>query len=94
MLSSGTSHNTTALAPIKTLLVIDSPQSDYHAVSNTTVISYFGKAADDDPAKMIDGEIVTDLCLAREFDAGQNLNQFEKNAINKRKEFSNYDRAR
>src|SRR3984957_12795336 len=63
-------------------------QSNHHAIANAAVVSELGIATDYNSTKVVDDKISTNLGFARQFYARNDLNEFESNFVDKRKEFS------
>src|SRR5262249_37863200 len=73
-------------------LVLDPPQADDDAVTDTAVVAELRVAADNNAAEMIDDEIMPDLGLAGQLDPGDNLHELEEHVINERVELAQQHR--
>lgn len=61
--------------------LIDPCQADHHAVADPAIVAKFRIPADDYAPEMVDDEVGADLYFAGQFDASDDLYEFEQNLV-------------
>ena len=67
--------------------LVDPAEPDDDPISYAAVVAESGITADYNAAEMIDHEIAADFDLARQFDSGDDLDQFKRDPIQQREHF-------